>query len=253
MLEAKRYFDPGGPTLGQAVGLQEHHGGVIVMMKSQWSHALEIEEINENHAAIPRFPIKCAYQAGEDSGAIARKKHLQQFLQLGKDHQPADSRQLAGRLLKNSLDAGIKKDDLVREWLAVEPDVALKSQIKELLLETLGSSLLEARHTSAQAIAMDGSLPHLKQSTLVTLGYICAETFQHLKQDEVDSVLAVILQGMNQRKFDNEVDSTHIINVVCERAFSEKAEIRQAAFECLVSIALKYHKLSEEYKERLGK
>ncbi|CAN7051331.1 unnamed protein product [Brassica oleracea var. botrytis] len=198
------------------------------------------KEINENHAAIPRFPIKCAYQAGEDSGAIARKKHLQQFLQLGKDHQPADSRQLAGRLLKNSLDAGIKKDDLVREWLAVEPDVALKSQIKELLLETLGSSLLEARHTSAQAIAMDGSLPHLKQSTLVTLGYVCAETFQHLKQDEVDSVLAVILQGMNQSEN------------TAERAFSEKAEIRQAAFECLVSIALKYHKLSEEYKERLG-
>ncbi|KAF2555883.1 hypothetical protein F2Q68_00018137 [Brassica cretica] len=124
-------------------------------------------------------------------------------------------------------------------------------------------------------MTQDGSLPHLKQSTLVTLGYVCAETFHHLKQDEVDSVLAVIFQGMNQsentaevsvtttnalfdsldffrRKFDNEVDSTHIINVVCERAFSEKAEIRQAAFECLVSIALKYHKLSEEYKERLG-
>ncbi|CAN6888221.1 unnamed protein product, partial [Brassica oleracea] len=41
ILEAKRYFDPGGPTLGQAVGLHEHHGGVIVMIKSQWSHALE--------------------------------------------------------------------------------------------------------------------------------------------------------------------------------------------------------------------
>lgn len=54
-------------------------------------------------------------------------------------------------------------------------------------------------------MTQDGSLPHLKQSTLVTLGYVCAETFQHLKQDEVDSVLAVILQGMNQSENTAEV------------------------------------------------
>ena len=57
-------------------------------------------------------------------------------------------------------------------------------------------------------MTQDGSLPHLKQSTLVTLGYVCAETFQHLKQDEVDSVLAVILQGMNQSENTAEVSVT---------------------------------------------
>ncbi|KAL0744202.1 hypothetical protein Bca4012_085715 [Brassica carinata] len=239
----------------------------------------------------------------EETLVRLQEENLHQFLQLfmcfelGKDQQPAESRQIAGSLLKKSLDADVKRDAFVEQWRSVE-DVALKSLIKELLLETLSSSLLEARHTSAQVIAMvasfeiplnnwpqlveslvnnmnqQSSLPYLKQSTLEILGYVCENLRHHLKQDEVDSVLAVILQGMNQsentaevrvkattvlfnaldifrRKFENEVDRTHIINVVCETAFSEKAEIQQAAFGCLVSIASKHYKLSGGYMGRL--
>ncbi|CAA7051050.1 unnamed protein product [Microthlaspi erraticum] len=233
-----------------------------------------------------------------------QEQNLPQFLlslshELANNDKPAESRRLAGILLKNSLDAkdSATKDHLVKQWFAI--DVALKSQIKELLLRTLASSAQEARHTSAQVIAkvasieipqkqwpelvgsllnnmtQQGSPAHLKQSTLETLGYVCEEISHHdLVQDEVNSVLTAVVQGMNQSEnsadvrlaaakallnaldfsqtnFENEMERTYIMKMVCETACSKEAVIRQAAFECLVSIASTYYDVLAHYMETL--
>ncbi|OMO59998.1 hypothetical protein CCACVL1_24483, partial [Corchorus capsularis] len=117
-------------------------------------------------------------------------------VELANNEKPVESRRLAGIVLKNSLDAKDtgRKEQLVQQWMAI--DISVKSQIKDLLLRTLGSTVPEARHTSAQVIAkiasieipkklwpeLIGSLlnnmtqqdrpPAVKQATLETLGYV---------------------------------------------------------------------------------
>ncbi|OIS97619.1 PREDICTED: importin subunit beta-1-like [Nicotiana attenuata] len=231
-----------------------------------------------------------------------REQNLPGFLlslaaELSNDGKPTESRRLAGIVLKNSLDAkeSARKEQLVQQWQAI--DAQCKSQIKSLLLSTLGSSVREASHTAAQVIAkvasieipqkqwpeLIGSLlvnmtqqgrpPSLKQSTLETLGYVCEEiSHQDLVQDEVNSVLTAVVQGMNveeqspevrlaatralynaldfaQTNFGNEMERNFIMKVVCEAAIAKETEIRQAAFECLVSIASTYYELLEPYMQ----
>lgn len=233
-----------------------------------------------------------------------QEQNLPQFLlslslELANNNKPAESRRLAGILLKNSLDAkdAARKDHLVQQWLGT--DISIKSQIKDLLLSTLGSSVSEAGHTSAQVIAkiasieipkkqwpeligsllnnmtQQGSSAALKQATLETLGYVCEEiSHQDLVQEEVNSVLTAVVQGMNlaehsvevrlaatkalynaldfaQTNFENEMERNYIMKVVCETAISKEPEIRQAAFECLVSIASTYYEVLEPYMQAL--
>ncbi|XAR55796.1 hypothetical protein NMG60_11035999 [Bertholletia excelsa] len=111
----------------------------------------------------------------------------------------------------------------------------------------------------------------LKQATLESLGYVCQEiTHQNLVQDKVNSVLTAVVQGMNtteygpqvclaatralynaldfaQTNFKNKTERNYIIKVVCETTLAKEVEIRQAAFECLVSIATTYYELPELY------
>ena len=220
-------------------------------------------------------------------------------VELANNVKPLESRRLAGIVLKNSLDAkdSVRKEHLVQQWMTIE--ISIKSQIKDSLLRTLGSSASEARHTSAQVIAkvasieiprkqwpeLIGSLLNnmtqqdspvaLKQATLETLGYVCEViSHQDLVQDEVNSVLTAVVQGMNlaehshevrlaatkalynaldfaQTNFDNEMERNYIMKVVCETAISKEADIRQAAFECLVSIASTYYEVLEPYMQTL--
>ncbi|RID64276.1 hypothetical protein BRARA_E03222 [Brassica rapa] len=94
----------------------------------------------------------------EQTLVLLQEKHLHQFLelflcyQLGKDNESAESRRLSNILLKRSLD-GVKKDDVVKQWRLLEDDVDLQSLIVESLVN----------------MNQQSSLPHLKQSTLVTL------------------------------------------------------------------------------------
>ncbi|RVW76520.1 Importin subunit beta-1 [Vitis vinifera] len=232
-----------------------------------------------------------------------QEQNLPAFLslsvELSNNEKPTESRRLAGIVLKNSLDAkdAARKEHLVQQWVAM--DISIKSQIKDLLLRTLGSSVTEASHTSAQVIAkiasieiprkewpeLIGSLlvnmtqqdrpPALKQATLETLGYVCEEiSHQDLVQDEVNSVLTAVVQGMNlaehssevrlaatralynaldfaQTNFENEMERNYIMKVVCETAMSKEAEIRQSAFECLVSIASMYYEVLDPYMQTL--
>ncbi|KAJ0726880.1 putative armadillo-like helical, importin beta family [Helianthus annuus] len=138
------------------------------------------------------------------------------------DTKPLESRRLAGIVLKNSLDAedATTKEHLVQQWMS--NDASFGSQVKGLLLNTLGSSVLEAGHTAAQLIAKIASIEiprkewpeliasllgnmiqqdkpaSLKQATLEALGYVCEEiSHNDLVQDEVNSVLTAVVQGMN--------------------------------------------------------
>ncbi|XP_057947750.1 importin subunit beta-1 [Malania oleifera] len=240
----------------------------------------------------------------EDNLRQFQEQNLPAFLlslsvELSNDEKPAESRRLAGIVIKNSLDAkdAVRKESLVQQWVAI--DISVKSQIKDLLLKTLGSSVSEARHTSAQVIAKIASIEiprkqwpeligslllnmtqqdrpaALKQATLETLGYVCEEiSHQDLVQDEVNSVLTAVVQGMNlaehspevrlaatkalynaldfaQTNFENEMERNYIMKVVCETAVSKEAEIRQAAFECLVSISSTYYEVLEPYMQTI--
>ncbi|CAM8920198.1 unnamed protein product [Rhodiola kirilowii] len=219
--------------------------------------------------------------------------------ELSNNDKPIESRRLAGIVLKNSLDAkdSLKKEQLVQQWMAI--DINVKSQVKNMLLRTLESQSPEARHTSAQVIAkvagievpqklwpeligtLLSNMTHqdksagLKQATLETLGYVCEEiSHQDLVQDEVNSVLTAVVQGMNsaehspevrlaatkalynaldfaQTNFDNEMERSYIMKMVCETALAKETEIRQAAFECLVSIASTYYDVLEPYMPTL--
>ncbi|XP_071738286.1 importin subunit beta-1-like [Rutidosis leptorrhynchoides] len=219
-------------------------------------------------------------------------------LELSNDGKPLESRRLAGIVLKNSLDAkdAATKEHLLQRW--VSNDVSFRSQIKGLLLNTLGSSVSEAGHTAAQVIAKIASIEiprkewpeligsllgnmtqqdkpaSLKKATLEALGFVCEEiSHNDLVQDEVNSVLTAVVQGMNateqssvrlaattalynaldfaQTNFENEMERNYIMKVVCETAMAKEADIRQAAFECLVSIASTYYDVLEPYMQTL--
>ncbi|MFS7986866.1 putative importin-beta domain, armadillo-like helical, importin beta family [Helianthus anomalus] len=84
-------------------------------------------------------------------------------LELSNDGKPMGSRRLAGIVLKNSLDAkdATIKEHLVQQWMS--NDASFRSQVKGLLLNTLGSSVLEAGHTAAQVIAKIASIEILRK------------------------------------------------------------------------------------------
>ncbi|KAL2621419.1 hypothetical protein R1flu_001624 [Riccia fluitans] len=115
---------------------------------------------------------------------------------------------------------------------------------------------------------------HLKQATLETLGYVCEEVSADvLAQEQVNSILTAVVQGMNatetsndlrlaatralynaldfaQTNFENNMERDYIMRVVCEATLSPDSRIRQAAFECLVSISSTYYdKLSVHYMQ----
>ncbi|MBA0697966.1 hypothetical protein Goshw_030210 [Gossypium schwendimanii] len=171
-------------------------------------------------------------------------------VELSNDDKPVESRRLAGIVLKNSLDAkdAIRKEQLVQQWMAI--DTSIKSQIKDSLLRTLGSSVPEARHTAAQVIAkiasieiprkqwpeLIGSLLNnmtqkdkpaaLKQATLEALGYVCEEiSHQDLVQDEVNAVLTAVVQGMNLAEHGPEV------RLAATKALYNALEFAQTNFE----------------------
>ncbi|CAI0397469.1 unnamed protein product [Linum tenue] len=256
--------------------------------------AMEVTQLLLNAQSIDGSVRKQA----EDSLKQFQEHNLPAFLfslsgELANEDKPADSRKLAGLILKNALDAKEqhRKFELVQRWLML--DATVKSQIKAGLLKTLSSPVPDARSTAAQVIAkvagielpqkqwseLIGSLlsnvhqlpPHVKQSTLETLGYLCEEVSPDaVEQDHVNKILTVVVQGMSssegnndvrlaairalynalgfaQANFSNDMERDYIMRVVCEAALSKEEKNRQAAFECLVSIASMYYEKLTPY------
>nr|GEX42429.1 importin subunit beta-1 [Tanacetum cinerariifolium] len=112
---------------------------------------------------------------------------------------------------------------------------------------------------------------HVKQATLETLGYLCEEVSPDVvEQDQVNKILTAVVQGMNpsegsndvklaatralynalsfaQANFSNDMERDYIMKVVCESTLSPEVKIRQAAFECLVSISSSYYEKIAPY------
>eukprot|EP00250_Pteridium_aquilinum_P006489 c16400_g1_i2 orf=255-2879(+) len=173
----------------------------------------------------------------EDSLKQFQDQNLPAFLlslvhELANNDKPAESRKLAGLILKNSLDAkdASRKSELVQTWLALNDGI--KAQIKAALLNTLSSNVIDARHTTAQVIAKVAAIelpqgqwpeligvlltnmggtstehpPHLKQATLETLGYVCEEVSANvLAQEQVNAILTAVVQGMNTNESNNDI------------------------------------------------
>ncbi|XP_076921898.1 importin subunit beta-1-like [Bidens hawaiensis] len=114
---------------------------------------------------------------------------------------------------------------------------------------------------------------HVKQATLETLGYLCEEVSPDaVEQDNVNKILTAVVQGMNpseasndvrlaatralynalsfaQANFSNDMERDYIMKVVCEATLSPEVKIRQAAFECLVSISSSYYEKIAPYMQ----
>ncbi|KAG2410893.1 Importin subunit beta-1 [Vigna angularis] len=191
--------------------------------------AMEVTQILLNAQAVDGALRKQA----EENLKQFQEQNLPSFLfslagELANDDKPAESRKLAGLILKNALDAKEqhRKIEFVQRWLALDP--TLKAQIKAFLLRTLSSPSLDARSTASQVIAKVAGieLPHkqwpeligsllsnvhqlpapTRQATLETLGYICEEVSPDVvDQEHVNKILTAVVQGMNSTEENNDV------------------------------------------------
>ncbi|GMN31426.1 hypothetical protein TIFTF001_003239 [Ficus carica] len=190
---------------------------------------MEVTQILLNAQAVDGTVRKHA----EESLQQFQEQNLPSFLlslagELANDEKPAESRKLAGLILKNALDAKEhnRKLELMQRWLSL--DQTVKAQIKAFLLKTLTSPALDARSTASQVIAKVAGIElphkrwpeliesllsnthlvaaHTKQATLETLGYICEEVSSEvIEQSEVNKVLTAVVQGMNASESNNDV------------------------------------------------
>ncbi|XP_019195393.1 PREDICTED: importin subunit beta-1 [Ipomoea nil] len=255
--------------------------------------AMEVTQVLLNAQSVDSTVRKHA----EETLKQFQEQNLPGFLlslsgELASEEKPVDSRKLAGLILKNALDAKEqhRKYELMQRWLSL--DVAVKTQIKACLLQTLSSPVPDARSTASQVIAKVAGIElphkqwpelisalltsihqvpaHLKQATLETLGYLCEEVSPDVvDQDQVNKILTAVVQGMNategneirlvatralynalgfaQANFNNDMERDFIMRVVCEATLSPEVKIRQAAFECLVSISSTYYEKLAPY------
>ncbi|KAK9809817.1 hypothetical protein WJX73_009625 [Symbiochloris irregularis] len=247
-------------------------------------------------------------QAVSAEHRVAAEQYLQQFEdhhfpdyllsltnEIANSSKPAESRQIAGVLLKNALSPtqAVKRAKLPANWAAVP--AAAKQQIKSTLLSTLATEVPVARHSAALVIAkvaalelptgqwpdlittlrshMERDPPNsgLRQSTLEALGYICEEAVtldeEVLDQEQVNSVLTAIVQGIGKTEadpavrlaatvalqnalefaetnFEAQAERDYLMQVVCEGTIAQDSRVREASFECLAGIAgLHYSKL----------
>lgn len=113
-------------------------------------------------------------------------------------------------------------------------------------------------------MTQQGIPAQVKQSTLETICYVCQET-SLLVNHEVNNVIRAVLRGnlpsepigvrlaatkallnvlgFAQANFGNEMECRLIMRVVYRAAMSQEVEIREVAFQCLVSIASKYYEV----------
>ncbi|GJV78521.1 importin subunit beta-1 [Tanacetum coccineum] len=153
--------------------------------------------------------------------------------------------------------------------------VKIKGEKKEALLTLRQKPALSMCHKTT--LASDTSIDFQIDFPIQSVdphgfeGYLKIEvkeiSHNDLVQDEVNSVLIAIIQGMNvdeqssmrleatitlfntfefaQTNFENEMERYYIMKVVYEIAMAKESEIRQSAFECPVSIASTYYDVLE--------
>jgi importin subunit beta-1 len=139
------------------------------------------------------------------------------------------TRQLAGLILKNAFSSrsGLLAEEKQQQWVALE--ASAKAQIRNMLLSALHSQVAETRNTSALVISKIAAIDlpmnewgelidHLvlnmqnsqdaclRQSTLMTLGFICEElTSEALTADQVNKLLTAVVAGSRAEETNLEV------------------------------------------------
>lgn len=200
--------------------------------------------------------------------AEAEKQNLALFLQilcaeLANNDKPAQTRRLAGLIIKNSLTAKdeARKQVLVTKWLQqVDPNI--KTQIKQAVLMTLASPVREARATAAQVISkiahievpkglwndlvqillnnMQQESEFLRQATLETLGYICEEIEPDILKAQANAILTAVCKGIKDKNPELKIAGLHAMYNALEfvKANFEKENERNYIMQVLCESAV---------------
>ena len=185
------------------------------------------------------------------------------------------SRQLAGYYIKNTITNSTENPRLVNLWTFISPET--KQDIKSLTLSALADESREIRQVAAQIISFITRLelpyrqwpevlpiliangtnvnPVFKEAALMTLGYIC-EIIPNsaLQKEEADSVLTVIVAGLNPEEKNLQVIKTSLSALKNSLKFIkcniEAEEERKVILNVLYGLCT--HPSSEIRREGLG-
>lgn len=187
---------------------------------------LLLQAQNPDHAARTQAEQALqTFQERDFAGFIASLS-----AELSNASKPADSRRLAGLVLKNMLDAKeeARRQELQGRWIQL--DAGLKVNIRGALLATLRADDREVRHTAALVTAKVASIelprkewpdlvnslmenmratppvPGTRQATLEALGYVCEEMALRsddvLSPPEINMILTAVVAGMAENEPD---------------------------------------------------
>ncbi|KAL8733147.1 MAG: hypothetical protein Q9166_002339 [cf. Caloplaca sp. 2 TL-2023] len=228
------------------------------------------------------------------SGYVSALAH-----ELANEQAQPHIRSAAGIALKNSFSAReyTRLRDLQLRWRdRVAADV--KTSVKGLALGTLASKDSRAGQSAAQFVASIAAIEiprnewpelmpalvanvgegddHLKQSSLVTIGYICESEDTELRDSLVqhsNAILTAVVQGARKEEtnldvryaaiialsdslefvrtnFENEGERNYIMQVICEATQSGESRIESGAYGCLNRIMALYYDKMRFYMEK---
>lgn len=228
------------------------------------------------------------------SGYVSTLAH-----ELANEQAQPHIRSAAGIALKNSFSAReyARLRDLQLRWRErVGADV--KTSVKGLALQTLASEDSRAGQSAAQFVASIAAIEiprnewpelmpalvqnvgegedHLKQASLVTIGYICEGEDTELRDSLVqhsNAILTAVVQGARKEEtnpdvryaaivalsdslefvrtnFENEGERNYIMQVICEATQSGDSRIESGAYGCLNRIMALYYDKMRFYMEK---
>jgi importin subunit beta-1 len=208
-------------------------------------------------------------------------------------------RAAAGLALKNafSFREYPRLREVQRRW-AEQIEQSVKNNIKNLALNTLKSNDRQAGQSAGQFIASIAAIElprnqwpelmptlvenvasggdRLKQSSLITIGYICESEDTQLREALIahsNSILTAVVQGARKEEsnlevrnaamtalsdslefvrtnFENEGERNYIMQVVCEATQSGDSRIEASAYGCLNRIMGLYYDKMKFYMEK---
>ncbi|KAH7426527.1 hypothetical protein KP509_10G004800 [Ceratopteris richardii] len=196
-----------------------------------------------------------------DAKDSVRKAELSQaWISLNDDVKSQIKAALLATLSSSVIDARHTSSQVIAKVSAIELPQGQWPELIPSLLGNMGGTAVE-------------NASHLKQATLETLGYVCEEVSSNVfAQDQVNAILTAVVQGMNtsetnsdirlaatqalcnalvfaESNFENSMERDYIMRVVCEATLSPDQRVRQAAFECLVSISSIYYEKLAPYMQ----
>ncbi|XP_059449667.1 importin subunit beta-1 [Corylus avellana] len=223
---------------------------------------------------LPSFFLSLSGELANDDKPVESRKLAGLILKNALDaKEQARKYELVQRWV--SLDAAVKaqiKTCLLQTLSAPAPDA--RSTASQVIAKVAGIELPQKQWPELIGSLLSNihQVPaNVKQATLETLGYLCEEVSPNcVDQDHVNKILTAVVQGMNasegnsdvrlaatralynalgfaQANFSNDMERDYIMRVVCEATLSTELKIRQAAFECLVSISSTYYEKLAPY------